>query len=81
MASIDLKFAYIGGGSREWARKLMIDLALCPDFSGHVSLYDIDMEAARLNEQLGNWLQDSARRRLALALHGRGRAGGGAQGR
>ena len=58
MAPIDLKFAYIGGGSREWARKLMIDLALCPDFSGHVSLYDIDMEAARLNEQLGNWLQD-----------------------
>jgi len=25
---IELKIAYIGGGSREWARKLMFDLAL-----------------------------------------------------
>src|SRR5512136_1829986 len=55
---IELKIAYIGGGSREWARKLMFDLALCPDLEGQVALYDIDMEAARLNEQLGNWLQD-----------------------
>ncbi len=55
---ISLKIAYIGGGSREWARKLMIDLALCPDLTGEVALYDIDMDAARLNEQLGNWMQD-----------------------
>ena len=55
---IPLKIAYIGGGSREWARKLMIDLALCPDLTGEVALYDIDMDSARLNEQLGNWLQD-----------------------
>ena len=53
-----LKIAYIGGGSREWARKLMIDLALCPDLTGEVVLYDIDMDSARLNEQLGNWIQD-----------------------
>jgi alpha-galactosidase/6-phospho-beta-glucosidase family protein len=53
-----LKIAYIGGGSREWARKLMIDLALCPELSGEVMLYDIDMDSARLNEQLGNWIQD-----------------------
>jgi alpha-galactosidase len=52
-----LKIAYIGGGSRDWARKLMIDLALCPDLTGEVALYDIDMESARLNEQLGNWVQ------------------------
>lgn len=52
-----LKIAYIGGGSRDWARKLMIDLALCPDLSGQVALYDIDMDSARLNQQLGNWLQ------------------------
>ena len=57
MNPIDLKIAYIGGGSRGWARKLMIDLALCPDLTGQVALYDIDMESARLNEQLGNWLQ------------------------
>jgi alpha-galactosidase len=58
MPTSELKIAYIGGGSREWARKLMFDLALCPDLSGQVALYDIDLESARLNEQLGNWLQD-----------------------
>ena len=57
MQSIELKIAYIGGGSREWARKLMFDLALCPDLTGRVALYDIDLESARLNERFGNWLQ------------------------
>jgi len=57
MTATELKIAYIGGGSREWARKLMFDLALCPELGGQVALYDIDMDAARLNEQLGNWLQ------------------------
>jgi len=57
MSTVVLKIAYIGGGSREWARKLMMDLALCPDLTGEVLLYDIDLEASRLNEQLGNWLQ------------------------
>lgn len=56
-SSTSLKIAYIGGGSRDWARKLMIDLALCPDLTGEVALYDIDMDSARLNEQLGNWMQ------------------------
>ena len=55
---IELKIAYIGGGSRGWARKLMIDLALCPELTGIVALYDIDMASARLNEELGNSLQD-----------------------
>src|SRR5512141_1681302 len=57
MNPISLKIAYLGGGSREWARKLIIDLALCPDLRGEVALYDIDMDSARLNEQLGNWIQ------------------------
>jgi alpha-galactosidase/6-phospho-beta-glucosidase family protein len=52
-----LKIAYIGGGSRDWARKLMIDLALCAELTGEVALYDIDMDSAQLNEQLGNWMQ------------------------
>ena len=68
---IPLKIAYIGGGSREWARKLMIDLALCPDLTGEVALYDIDMDSARLNEQLGNWMQDAAGCCFAMALHSR----------
>jgi galacturan 1,4-alpha-galacturonidase len=56
-AEIHLKIAYIGGGSRGWAHILMNDLALCADLSGEVDLYDIDLEAAQLNEKLGNWLQ------------------------
>lgn len=59
MQPIELKIAYIGGGSRQWARKLMFDLALCPDLTGQVALYDIDLASARLNEQLGNWLHAS----------------------
>ncbi len=55
MNPIPLKIAYIGGGSRDWARKLMIDLALCPDLTGEVALYDIDMDsgaAQRTTRQL-----------------------------
>src|SRR5690242_9885647 len=55
---IQLKVAYIGGGSRGWAQMLMGDLAVCPDLGGEVLLYDIDLASARLNEELGNWLQD-----------------------
>lgn len=56
---LSLKIAYLGGGSREWARKLMFDLALTPELTGEVALYDIDLDSARLNEQLGNWLHAS----------------------
>jgi alpha-galactosidase/6-phospho-beta-glucosidase family protein len=56
-ATRELKIAYIGGGSRGWARKLMVDLALCPELSGEVALYDIDMGSARLNERFGAWVQ------------------------
>lgn len=58
MNPIPIKIAYIGGGSRLWARNLMNDIALCPDLTGEVALYDIDMDSARLNETLGNWMQD-----------------------
>lgn len=54
----DLKIAYIGGGSRDWAHKLMADLALCPDLAGEVALYDIDQAAAELNARFGAWLQN-----------------------
>lgn len=50
----DLNIAYIGGGSRGWAWKLMADLALEPRLCGTVRLYDIDREAARRNEVIGN---------------------------
>lgn len=50
----DLKIAYIGGGSRGWAWGLMSDLALTPSLSGTVYLYDIDYQAAKDNEKIGN---------------------------
>lgn len=50
----NLKIAYIGGGSRGWAWKLMSDLAVAGDLSGQVDLYDIDYEAAQHNEIIGN---------------------------
>ena len=50
----DVKIAYIGGGSTYWGRGLMSDLALADDISGTVLLYDIDKEAAKNNEIIGN---------------------------
>lgn len=50
----DIQIAYIGGGSRGWAWGLMSDLASCSDISGRVLLYDIDLQAAKDNEQIGN---------------------------
>ena len=52
----DIKIAYIGGGSRGWAWTLMNDLAKAQDLAGTVYLYDIDYEAARHNETIGNKL-------------------------
>ncbi len=50
----NVKIAYIGGGSRGWAWGLMSDLASAGDMSGEVCLYDIDLEAAKANEKIGN---------------------------
>ena len=50
----DLKIAYIGGGSRGWAWVFMSELARVDDISGSVYLYDIDFEAAKHNETIGN---------------------------
>ena len=50
----DIKIAYIGGGSRGWAWGLMSDLAAAEDISGTVYLYDIDEQAAKANEIIGN---------------------------
>lgn len=50
----DLTIAYIGGGSRGWAWGFMMDLAMDEQLCGTVRLYDIDHEAARRNEIIGN---------------------------
>ena len=55
---MNIKISYIGGGSKAWARKFMQDLALAPDLSGEVSLYDIDMEAAERNRIIGEKIQE-----------------------
>ncbi len=54
----DLRIAYIGGGSRQWGRGLMSDLALADDISGTVSLYDIDRAAAEDNAIIGNSIDE-----------------------
>ena len=56
-SEIKVKIAYIGGGSRGWAHIMMNDLAQCPELHGEVFLYDIDLEAARLNQAFGSWIQ------------------------
>ncbi|GAU76301.1 alpha-glucosidase/alpha-galactosidase [Fusibacter sp. 3D3] len=52
----DIKIAYIGGGSRGWAWRLMSDLAMEGAISGEIKLYDIDQEASKSNEIIGNKL-------------------------
>jgi alpha-galactosidase/6-phospho-beta-glucosidase family protein len=52
----DTSIAYVGGGSRDWAPKLVRDLALS-SFDGRVRLYDTNREAAELNAEFGNWVQ------------------------
>lgn len=52
----DLNIAYIGGGSRGWAWTFMTDLSMEPALGGTIRLYDIDQEAARHNEVIGNRL-------------------------
>ena len=54
-----IKIAYIGGGSKQWARVFMYDLALCNDFTGEIALYDIDIESAKVNQQIGGQINKS----------------------
>jgi alpha-galactosidase len=51
-----LKICHIGGGSRNWAWVFMKDLCFEKEISGVITLYDINMEAARANEALANKL-------------------------
>ncbi|HWQ58824.1 MAG TPA: alpha-glucosidase/alpha-galactosidase [Clostridia bacterium] len=54
-----IKLAYIGGGSRQWARVFMNDLALEAGLSGEIALYDIDAEAAERNREIGRRINQS----------------------
>lgn len=48
-----IKIAYLGGGSKAWARVFMTDLALAEGLCGEIALYDIDVSAAELNQKIG----------------------------
>lgn len=52
----NLKIAYIGGGSRNWARNLLNDLRDETEINGTICLYDLDYQAACYNAQIGNML-------------------------
>lgn len=55
----NVKICYIGGGSKQWARVFMNDLALAENLSGEIALYDIDIEAANRNKIIGELLNES----------------------
>ena len=54
-----IKVAYIGGGSKLWARVFMTDLALAEGLCGEIALYDIDLPAAELNRRIGGRINES----------------------
>ncbi len=55
----NIKIAYLGGGSKAWARVFMTDLAVSEGLGGEIALYDIDVPAARLNKQIGEKINES----------------------
>ena len=54
----NIKIAYIGGGSKAWARVFMTDLALAEGLGGEIALYDIDLPAAELNQKIGGRINE-----------------------
>lgn len=56
----DVQIAYLGGGSRGWAWTFMTDLALEETMSGTIRLYDIDRDAAKANEIIGNRIREQS---------------------
>ncbi len=61
--AVRLKIAFIGGGSKAWARSLMQDLALADGLSGEVALYDIDIPAAERNRKIGERIAENPKTR------------------
>lgn len=59
----DIQITYIGGGSMGWAWTLMTDLSLEDKISGTIRLYDINKDAAKRNEIVGNALKEDPKRK------------------
>ncbi|WEL21531.1 glycoside hydrolase family 4 [Halorhabdus sp. BNX81] len=54
----DVTIGFVGGGSRDWAAKMMTDLATQDTLHGEVRLYDVDRASAEQNARLGKLIQD-----------------------
>lgn len=59
----NLIICYIGGGSKNWAWTLMRDLSMEREIGGTVRLYDINPQAAKDNETIGNALMKAEKGR------------------
>ncbi len=59
----NVNIAYIGGGSKEWARVFMTDLALAEGLGGEIRLYDIDQPAAERNRAIGGHINKDPKTR------------------
>ena len=46
------RICIIGGGSRQWAIRFLMDLSLQNKIGAHVALYDIDKKAAENNKEV-----------------------------
>lgn len=57
----NIKICYIGGGSKQWARVFMSDLALTQGLGGEIALYDIDIVASQRNAKIGGYINDNSK--------------------
>lgn len=55
----NIKICYIGGGSKNWARVFMSDLATSEGLSGEIALYDIHVESAERNAKIGGYINEN----------------------
>ena len=55
-----IKIAYIGGGSKQWARVFMSDLAVSEGLGGEIRLYDIDRVSAERNAAIGRRINENS---------------------
>ena len=62
-----IKIAYIGGGSKLWARTFMSDLAVAENLGGEIALYDIDVEAAERNARIGGYINQNPNTKSVFA--------------
>lgn len=62
---IPVKIAYVGGGSLNWAPKLMADLAQDTRLAADVRLFDLDFDAADRNARIGARFAEVSKGRAA----------------